>query len=70
MSNYIDNGDGTVTQTGVTQIVSPNILAEKIKEIQTRKDALNQQLQKEIDILSNQLQDIYAQVPTVVPQKP
>jgi hypothetical protein len=67
---YIDNGDGTVTQTGLTQIVNPASYASQIttlqKNIQSAQTAAVN-WQTEITALQTELSAIYAVAPELNP---
>lgn len=68
---YVDNGDGTVSQTNVTVVIDPKTIAKQIERLQDQMQATDVSYQSQIEILTQQLQDIDAQVPTVaVPVPP
>jgi hypothetical protein len=64
MPIYIDNGDGTVTQTNQQQIINPTILNNQIVFLQNQVTTLNAQ----IATLQVELLDIYNQVPAIQPK--
>lgn len=62
-ANYVDNGDGTVTQIGITMIVDPKSIVLQITNLQNQQVASNAKYQSQIDALTQQLTAINVQVP-------